>query len=123
MKWLRLKQRQARYLVARTCGYITKSTLRPQIPHIHRPLSTTRRVRYRFKAWQICTQYVIIEIVKKIHNNVRTDKIHTHTHTHRATQHTNICCGCVVVCVYKNQMVYSDNTCQKITTDDSSQAE
>lgn len=46
-----------------------------------RPLPTTRKVRYRFKAWQICTQYVIIEIVKKIHNNVRTDKIHTHTHT------------------------------------------
>lgn len=69
-----------------------------------------RRDRYRFKAWQICTQNVIIEIVTEIHNNVRTDKIHTHTHK---TQHTHL----FWVCVYKNQMVYCGNTCQKITTD------
>lgn len=90
----------------------------PTQPTLPASLSTPRRVGYRFKAWQICRLYVIIEIVKKIHNNVRTDKTHTlpHTHTQVHVTYKHL----LWVCVYKNQMVYCDNTCQKITTDEES---
>lgn len=67
----------------------------PTQPTLRASLSTPRRVGYRFKAWQICTPYVIIEIVKKIHNNVRTDKTHTLTHTSPCNIQTFVVGVCV----------------------------